>query len=127
LCNLYLLTIYLIFWSYEIFFCIFTQVVLTVCKCRNISEINTKFIHITYIMVCWNTNIFLFLLSIFLDLIFHFLLSIFLDLIFLFLLSIFLDLIFLFYFSWIMNRHVTAVTWYITWCKVIGLDSGRRG
>jgi len=45
------------------------------------------------------------------------------------LLSIFLDFIFLFFsfefifpFSLTMKRHVTAVTWHITWCEVIGLE-----
>ena len=51
--------------------------------------------------------------------------------IFLFLLSIFLDFIFLFFwisFSFIDDEeaHDIAVTWLVTWCDIIGLEHGRR-
>ena len=26
-----------------------------------------------------------------------------------------------------MKRYVTAVTWHVTWCEVIGLDSDGKG
>ena len=45
----------------------------------------------------------------------------------------FLDFIFLFvWFSflilfWTIKRHMTIVTWHITWCEVIGLNWARKG
>jgi len=50
----------------------------------------------------------------------------------LFFLSIFFDLIFLFLFfsvsfiSWMIKRHMIMVTWCITWCNIIGLECSRR-
>jgi len=61
------------------------------------------------VIVCLNTNTFLFL-------IYFSWFNIYFLLIFCF-----------FYFSLMMKRYMTAVIWNITWCEIIGLKSGRRG